>query len=273
MITAQLPAEHFLTFDFTKVCKLILPAYKKVTLALIGCGGTGSWLAPAVARIGMLLIEKLEKEVRLVFIDPDWVEEKNVYRQNFCRAEVGRNKAQALAWRYGLAWGLEIEAVSEPFWAGELGWSDLAVLIGCVDNTAARSEIAKESRQRDAWWLDCGNEKASGQALLGSGSGRPDDPFKLPGFCSWLPLPSKQHPELVEAGSALPGHAGPEAAMSCAEMAMQDAQGLMVNQRMAAEAGDILSRMLLTKDLTRYATYFDLLSGSARSKYIIKEAV
>jgi len=49
--------------------------------------------------------------VRLAFWDYDAVEEKNIFRQNFCEAEIGTNKAETLARRYGLAWGIEIIAV------------------------------------------------------------------------------------------------------------------------------------------------------------------
>lgn len=150
------------------------------------------------------------------------------------------------------------------------------LLIGCVDNPEGRREIEKAARTNsygDAWWLDCGNSRASGQALLGSGAAKPEDPFRLPGFCAWLPLPSVQHPELLkrEPHPAVPRKEANE--LSCAEMALRDAQGLMVNQRMAAEAGDMLARMLLTRDLTRFATYFDLESGSARSRYITRQEV
>lgn len=282
MITAQIPATHFLTFDYTTASKLILPGYEAVTLALVGCGGTGSWLAPAVVRIGRLLKEKAGKRVNLTFIDPDHVEAKNVYRQNFCEAEIGRNKAETLAFRYGLAWGMEIAAFAVGFDKEMLGgWNSsdhLTVLIGCVDNTAGRSKLEKavqENTYKPRWWLDCGNSQASGQALLGCGGKRPADPFQLPGYCSWLPLPSVQHPDLT----AIPAMIQTDernlelGEMSCADLAMMDSQGLAVNQRMAAEAADMLTRMLLTRDLTRLATYFDLASGSARSRYITRDEV
>ena len=50
-----------------------------------------------------------------LFVDPDFVERKNIPRQNFCDAEVGYPKAQTLAARYGLAWGVEIRAVNGRF--------------------------------------------------------------------------------------------------------------------------------------------------------------
>jgi hypothetical protein len=56
-------------------------------------------------------------------------------------------------------------------------------------------------------------------------------------------------------------------------MAMRDSQGMAINQRIAAEASDYLVRLLLTKDLCKYATYIDLASGSTKSKYILPEEV
>lgn len=255
--------------SYVNAARLLLPASETITLALVGCGGTGSWLAPTVARVARLLGETQRRKVEMYFIDPDQVEAKNVYRQNFCDAEVGRNKADALALRYGAAWGLEIRAVPQHFSAKLPIGGSLLVLIGCVDNAAGRREMAKAvSGKARAWWLDCGNHKAAGQMLLGCGAKRPDDPFELPGLCSWLPLPTDQHPELLEDekadGPSLDG-------LSCAEMAMQDSQGLMVNQAVAVQAGDYLVRMLLTQDLRKQATYIDLASGTTKSKYITKE--
>ncbi len=250
--------------DYANALKLILPDAESISLTLVGCGGTGSWLAPAVARVGKLLIERFQKDVKLTFVDPDRVEEKNIYRQNFCAAEIGRNKAETLAYRFGLAWGLEIRAVPAEF--SNLDWEQLAVVIGCVDNAAARRSIQEAAGSR-AWWLDAGNTKNGGQVLLGLGGGKRADAFNLPGYCGWLPSPAKQHPELVEA-TPVEELEPTTQELSCAEMALQDSQGLAINQRMAAEAADYLVRMLITKDLRKYATYIDLESGTSQSKYI-----
>jgi PRTRC genetic system ThiF family protein len=258
--------------DYVQACKLLLPVTDTVSLVLVGCGGTGSWLAPHVARVARLLAEKFQKKTLVFFIDPDQVEEKNIYRQNFSYAEIGLNKAQALAWRYSLAWGLEIVAVPKAYKRGALNYRDgLTVVIGCVDNAAARNGIHDDVLYGNfarTWWLDCGNTQSAGQVLLGCGGQQPRDPYQLPGFCTWLPLPSARHPELLD---PLPEELNVSAetpAMSCADMALADSQGLAINARMAAEAADYLVRMLVTKDLRKWGTYIDLASGSARSKYI-----
>lgn len=259
-----------LNLEYLNAARLLLPSAETINLALIGCGGTGSWLAPSVVRVGRLLKEKFSKKVDLYFVDPDHVEEKNVYRQNFCEAEIGKNKALALAFRYGLAWGMEISAVPIPFSTAQISTFGprLTILIGCVDNAAARKTIQDAaSRLPRCWWLDCGNHQSAGQIVVGCGSRMPKDPFELPGFCSWLPLPSDVHPDLLEEQPE--SHIQAEN-LSCADMAMRDSQGLAINQRIAAEASDYLVRMLITKDLSKYATYVDLASGTTKSKYIIR---
>src|SRR5512139_3080577 len=105
---------------------VLLPLLKEVSIHLIGCGGSGSWLAPHLARIAKLLEEVHHLSVRLVFWDPDIVEQKNIYRQNFCEAEIGVNKAQTLARRYGHAWGMEVIAVNAPFSREKLYSNNLA---------------------------------------------------------------------------------------------------------------------------------------------------
>jgi hypothetical protein len=54
---------------------------------------------------------------------------------------------------------------------------------------------------------------------------------------------------------------------------MANAQGLIVNQRVAAEAADYLARLLIHRNLRRFATYFDLASGSVRNHYITPEEI
>lgn len=260
-------AKSELNLDYAQSARLALPMVDRIGLVLVGCGGTGSWLAPGVVRVGRLLAEKFGKEVTITFFDPDVVEEKNVYRQNFCQAEIGRNKADVLAYRYGLAWGMEITAMEKAFEPGMWARSRVNILCGCVDNPMGRKAIRQALTQGD-WWLDCGNTKSYGQVLLGAGGSRPEDPFALPGLCSWLPLPSERHPELVDVWEGAPQIEKPAESLSCADMAMLDSQGLAINLRVAAEATDYLVRMLLTKDLRKMSTYMDLESGSSRAVYI-----
>lgn len=55
---------------------------------------------------------------------------------------------------------------------------------------------------------------------------------------------------------------------SCAELATREAQSLMINQMMAGWMANYLTRLLVSRDLDIYATYIDLVTGSARSMAI-----
>jgi PRTRC genetic system ThiF family protein len=271
-----------LNTEYMNARKVLLPVVENVNLVLIGCGGTGSWLAPSIVRFAKLLVEKFDKDVRIVFVDPDKVEEKNVYRQNFCQAEIGMNKAQALAFRYGLAWGMDILAIEEPFKASmsfpNTGRAKyLTVLIGCVDNGAARQEIKSRvlssiGNGEVRWWLDCGNKKTVGQVLIGRGLGSDEDPLAFDGFCTWAPSPALQHPELVMTDDDLESLPEPDANLSCAELAMRGSQSLSINCKMAATAGEMLGKLLLTNDLEYYAAYIDQSTGETR-RFITDEAI
>jgi ThiF family len=62
----------------------------EATVVVVGCGGTGGFLAEAVGRL------LLGRTARLCLVDPDRVEPHNVARQAFDRADTGRFKAQVL---------------------------------------------------------------------------------------------------------------------------------------------------------------------------------
>lgn len=267
-----------INFEFAKAKRLFIVPSPSIALHLIGCGGTGSWLAPTVARLARLIKDRFHKDVHVVFWDPEKVEEENIYRQNFCFAEVGRYKAEALAGRYGLAWGIDITPRTKPFerHSGEdYARGSLKVLIGCVDNATARNEIAHCYRGWDStptlWWLDCGNGKAHGQVLFGAGTKPPADPFVLAGYCNWIPWPATRWPGILE---DMPmSSKKDEEGLSCAVLAMKNDQGLAINQRIAAEAGDYLVRMLITGDLRKIETFIDLESGTTRSVYITEDSI
>jgi PRTRC genetic system ThiF family protein len=248
--------------SYVNAATLLMPDDgNSIILELVGCGGTGSWLAPAIVRIAKIIRDAGKDKIGISFVDPDCVEEKNITRQNFCQAEIGVNKAEALALRYGTSWGFGVSFYK--YCVNTWMSGSHKILIGCVDNARARREIARLVKQSGNWWLDCGNTRDSGQVILGGG--RDILKSKLPGYVSTLPLPSEVHPELLKDDPVI------QEAPSCAEIQVQESQGLAINQRMAAEAADYLVRMLITKDLKKRATYIDLQSGSCRSEYILEE--
>jgi len=255
-----------LDYTILNARRLLMERKQSLNVAVIGCGGSGSWLVPHIIRLVRLTRDAAEgpRQVQVDLWDPDTVAEKNIYRQNFSAAEIGMNKAQALAFRCGTAWGVEVRAHPVPF----EGKGNPDVLVGCVDNHKARKAIHKmySGDRPGPFWIDCGNAVDSGQVLTGNTLRRPELAFPVGDVCVALPLPTVQHPELLQPAPR-DQHPFLEL-MSCAEQALYGNQGLTVNARIAAEAADYFYRLVIQGNLRKYATTFDLVSGATRSRYI-----
>lgn len=273
--------------------KLVLPApYKSVEFWLVGAGGSGSFMAMNLARLAFEL-KTLGKQATIVIVDPDCVEEGNIPRSNFCFAEIGSNKAETLAARVSRAWGIEVGFIKEGFrpallqnktddWSLQTSNSNkLTILVGCVDNHQARLEMHESlkfynEKSYDTafprlWWIDGGNGRDSGQILIGNRLNEKEicqSALNTP-ILSLLPAPSLQHPELLqpEGGKNTRSIRQTNERLTCAERIRLGEQSLNVNQRVAVEMSEILSELLLTQTLKRFATYFDLESGASRSIY------
>jgi PRTRC genetic system ThiF family protein len=253
---------------------VILPLLKEVSIHLVGAGGSGSWLAPHLARIAKLLEEVHHLNVRLVFWDSDIVEQKNIYRQNFCEAEIGVNKAQTLARRFGHAWGMEVISVGAPFTRESLyrnnlaqryGSNEIHILVSCVDNNKARQEIVKCCHEMNyAWWMDTGNLKTAGQVAIGRLlQERESSPLRFPSKTTWLPLPSEQFPGILLPENEPVKEKVDYSGMSCADIALVDEQGLSINHAVASTAAAMLMKLLVTQDLQHHCAYVSTEAGTS----------
>jgi len=278
--------------------KLALPVdYREVQFWLVGAGGTGSFMAMNLARLAFELKFR-NKQVGINIVDPDVVEESNIPRSNFCFAEIGANKAKTLAHRISAAWGIEVGFVKEGFrpqfleskndnWRNQSSAQRLTVLVGCVDNHLARNEMHEalkfhnESRYEAVnprlWWIDGGNGRDTGQVLIGNRLSEKDicESARKSPILSLLPAPSLQHPELLrrESEKSVAASRTTNDGVTCAERIRLGEQSLNVNQRVALEMAEMLSELLLTQTLKRFATYFDLESGASRSIYNTPESL
>jgi PRTRC genetic system ThiF family protein len=265
----KLPA---LNEDALYARSILLPVVKDITIHLIGCGGSGSWLAPHLARITKLLQHVHHINVRLAFWDYDTVEEKNIFRQSFCEAEIGVNKAETLARRFGFAWGIEIIAMSILFsrdamyrnnLAARYGDASMPVFITCVDNNKARQEVARACSEIYGWWLDCGNVKTAGQVSIGRGlPPRELSPLRFPSMTTWTPLPSIQFPGILQEEVESKKEEVDYAGMSCADIALVNEQGLSINHAIASTAAAMLMKLLVTRDLQHHCAYVSIDSGT-----------
>jgi len=253
----------------------VLPPTKPIALVVVGCGGTGGYVAQGLARLMVEHRRRGGPNLVMMLIDGDVVEPANCGRQLFAPSEVGRNKAVALTARLSAVWGLRITAVPQMADATLLrtlsgGAPDhLKIVIGCVDNAEARRAIA-ESMQHWRLTIDCGNDEHTGQVAVGT----TNDPLRLQGalqlgsIATELPSPYLVHPTLLhEPDIPLPD------GEDCAVAVQDNRQGLNVNQLTADIAVEYVSRLVLERQLTTFLTWMDTRSLAMRSWPITPSAL
>lgn len=266
-----------LDLTFRRAAKFVTQPYQEAHILVVGCGGTGSQLAPAVSSL-VYTLNDIGRPTRLTFIDDDKVEPPNIGRQLFVDSELNRNKAIALATRYGHAFGIEIGAFTRKFaeYCLKATRETLIVMVGCVDNPAARRDIADALDQnpfgaRQVLWLDCGNLRYSGKVYFGTTNRKEAlrQSFPMPQVCTQLPSVALLQPRLMEDEAPDDTDHG----LGCAELINLQAQSLNVNRMVATIASDYLTQLLLDKELKLFATYFDLKAMSMRSDYIYPDTI
>ncbi len=75
-------------------------------VVVVGTGGTGGYVVRDLMRYISTL--PYAKNTLVVLMDADEVEPKNIGRQNFLVRDIGKNKADVLAGRYGAAFGVKV---------------------------------------------------------------------------------------------------------------------------------------------------------------------
>jgi len=201
---------------------------KPVKIIMLGAGGTGGHIAPHLYR----LLHTLDRYTKVIICDGDIVEAKNLVRQNFITADLGRNKAQVLAERYATAFGLEIsyipEFIEDVDRLSELVKPDtyqpspysykkaegLTILIGCVDNNRSRQLCHQVFMQSDNLiYIDSGNGEYTGQVVCGVRRG---------GRTMYKPI-GEVYPDVLLDNDKFPTE------LSCAEAAVSAPQSITAN--------------------------------------------
>lgn len=230
--------------------------YDVAKIIVVGCGGTGSYYIRDLARmVGSLKTKKPE----ILLIDGDKVEEKNLVRQNFTSADVGRNKAEVQAARYGAMAGqmafraTYLATVEEMI--GLLGGGSNVLVVSCVDNIKTRLLIkqALAAKANHSYWIDCGNEESTGQVIF---SYRVSD-WNIESIkAGYYPTPDvfDLYPELNERVKAdkLPTE------MSCAELAVSSPQYGFVNGTAAMLAINFTHALLAKLPIRTYESCFSI---------------
>ena len=151
---------------------LLNPTHE-ITVALIGAGGTGSQVLTCLGRIDASLVALRHPGLYVTVYDPDVVTTSNMGRQLFTQQDVGLNKASCLVTRNNRFFGTDWDAVS-----GVYDGKPANVVITCTDNIASRLYLQHfvkteqdkriEPFEKFIYWLDFGNTRTTGQAILGS---------------------------------------------------------------------------------------------------------
>lgn len=241
----------------------ILP-YNTLSVTLLGCGGTGSKLAPEICQALTLLKQHSGRQINfdLLLVDPDKVEEHNLVRQHFTWGDLGRHKAQVLAERYAGAFGIPVSyslsLVDEPndLWtllalnrvASVSRWDHLSVLFTAVDNHPTRrvvsEAVARFSDSCSFFWVDLANEAVAGHVSIGAGI-----PARSVTEIHALPFVTEVFPEiLTESPDLRPSQ------LPCGAGGVQD---LNVNAAAATHAASFFRRLLkcLVNDERRLVNY------------------
>jgi len=151
---------------------LLHPTHE-ITVALIGAGGTGSQVLTCLGRMDTTLKALGHPGLFVTMYDPDIVTPANMGRQLFTENDAGVNKASCLITRINRFFGTGWDSVSAAY-----DGRPANMVITCTDNIASRLFVQaifqKEPEkyvhpyEKLMYWLDFGNSRTVGQAILGS---------------------------------------------------------------------------------------------------------
>lgn len=145
----------------------------KVTVNLVGAGGTGSQVLSGLARMHEALTGLGHPGLHVRCYDPDVVTAPNIGRQMFSPSDIGAYKSVILITRVNRFFGTEWEAHTSSYY----GNIKANITVTCIDTAAGRLDIndgltekpkSKEPIRDALYWLDLGNLQKTGQCILGT---------------------------------------------------------------------------------------------------------
>lgn len=234
------------------------------TVYLIGVGGTGGYLAQGLAK----LCAGYQLPLNVVLVDPDTIEEKNIFRQNFHAYEIGQAKAEALALRlnqqYGLSWGHHVgdgvEFATNPQYGRSYSRNlRKTLMITCVDKPEVRRDLGK-AIGNNTLWLDTGNELDFGQTVIGTCS---DKKALNKAIKEWSssPVTNVLPSPYIKCGWDKARTKKKKSAPSCADLGYFEEQSVFINEWIAQAALNILFQVLIRGRIDTPAIFVDTERG------------
>lgn len=221
-------------------------------VVVVGAGGTGSAVLPALARLHHAMIELGHPGgIECTVYDDDTVSPTNVGRQGFYPNDVGSYKASLIVNRLNMLMGTNWRAVTARL-NGRTALFNLDLIIGCVDTRAARKAILETVLESNAYYLDCGNDTDRGQVILGQmmpKGQRKKSPNRLPHV-------GELFPDLVD-----PSKDADDDTPSCSMADALRKQSLVINSAVAVQAFNLLWTLYRTGSLKYSGVFVNLATG------------
>jgi PRTRC genetic system ThiF family protein len=230
---------------------------RPVRVLVVGAGGTGSAVVMGLPYLDQAMRAWGHRGgLDVSVMDADVVTETNCIRQPFSTSDIGLNKATVLINRINMFWGTQWKAFPmhldkriQP--RGNESSPD--IVIGCVDTRAARVAIesaVKTTFNMTMYWLDVGNNAASGQYVLGQ-------PLNARNHrkAERLRTVSELYPEIVDV------KAGEDPLPSCSAIEALDRQEPFINQTLAFSALAMLARLFRHGKLRHHGAFFNAATG------------
>ena len=232
--------------------KYLMSPTHPVSITVIGCGGTGSFLLSRLARLDFALRQLDHPGLHVHAIDGDIVEQHNVGRQNFTENEIGKYKASTMIEKINFAFGLDWESTNKMVKVSEIVHSN--IIITCVDNAKFRMDLANSKEiykkhfndpyENVFYWLDCGNGKDFGQVILSTPQKikQPSSEFETIDYLK----------SVVEIYGNLEEFDNEESQgiKSCSFRDSLEKQDLFINDLVSTQASDIILKLLRYKYIT-----------------------
>ncbi|MBB5420673.1 PRTRC system ThiF family protein [Paraburkholderia atlantica] len=216
---------------------------------VVGAGGTGSAVLPALARLHHAMIELGHPGgIECTVYDDDTVSPTNVGRQGFYPNDVGSYKASLMVNRLNMLMGTNWRAVTQRL-NGRTALFNVDLVIGCVDTRAARKAILDTVGETHAYYLDCGNDTDRGQVVLGQTMPRGQrkaSPDRLPHVGDLFP-------DLVD-----PSKDADDDTPSCSMADALRRQSLVINSAIAVQAFNLLWTLFRTGSLKYSGVFVNL---------------
>ena len=230
---------------------------RPIRVLVIGAGGTGSAVVMGLPYLDQAMRVWGHRDgLAVALMDADTVSETNCVRQPFSASDIGQNKATVLINRINMFWGTHWQAVPNQFHARSFERSydrcpDL--VIGCVDTRAARRAIEDSfahAMNRTCYWLDFGNNAASGQYILGQ-------PLNARNRrkAERLRTVSELYPEILDQ------RVGEDPLPSCSAIEALDRQEPFINQTLATSALAMLAQLFRYGKLSHHGAFFNAKTG------------